>query len=175
MYVIVDRVNMYNQLLFDQKSRKMYISWLLFVSLMSVLCNSRTWPFLLNLSASQYSMMTVQEGLIPMIWSSLLLPDLIVSADSMQFFSDCYNFGLISVKWISLGRKTLMFIQRLVYLFGNAQGLKLIHNTWDDWLFVTFPQPHHNHYKTWKPKLKNGNLWLKRGSCSASSESGEKS
>ena len=59
LYVIVDRVNMYNQLLFDQESRKTYVSWLLFVSLMSVLCNSRTWPFLLDLSASQYSAMTV--------------------------------------------------------------------------------------------------------------------
>ena len=53
---------MYNQLLFDQESRKTYISWLLFVSLMSVLCNSRTWPFLLDLSTSQYNMMTLNTA-----------------------------------------------------------------------------------------------------------------
>ena len=47
-----------------------------------------------------------------------------VFADSMQLVSNCYNFGLITVKSILLGRTTLTFIQRPLYSFGNDCLLK---------------------------------------------------
>ena len=103
-------------------------------------------------------------------------------ADSMQLVSNCYNLGLITVKSILLRRKTLKFIQRPLYSLGNDSSSRIeINSTIVSLSHATIiTGVYSNHVKAFvqfvgRPQLKNGNLWLKTGSCSASSESGAKS
>ena len=106
----------------------------------------------------------------------------------MQLASNCFNFGLITVKSILLGRKTLLFIQRHFISLAMTACSRIEINPMTpltDCSWVS--QSHHNCYRTLlksreslvqfvgRPQLKNGNLWLKTESCSASLESGEKS
>ena len=64
-------------------------------------------------------------NIIPGIKSSNLM-DLKVFADSMLLVSNCYSFGLITVKSILLGRRTLMLYKGRLSLWPllPLQGLK---------------------------------------------------
>ena len=91
----------------------------------------------------------------------------------MQLVLYCYNFGLITVKSILLGRNTLTFIQiPLLYPFGNDPLLMEIQsNDTCDGLIIT--GLYSNHVEAFvqfvgRIQMKYGNLWLKTGSYSAS-------
>ena len=103
------------------------------------------------------------------------LLDLKVFVYSMQLVSNCYNFGLITEKhWCS-------YKGHYIPLTMTAACSRIeINPTMQDPDCFPQLQLHHSYYRTLfksrvafvqfvgRPQLKNGNLWLKTGSCSAS-------